>query len=71
LRSKTFYGDEAPAVQKRFLDYFLRDIDNGVIQEQRVRLEDVRARRRSVGMASAALRRGSRNAPKSSCSTCR
>ena len=36
---ETFYGDEALAFQKRFLDYFLRDIDNGIIREPRVRLE--------------------------------
>jgi predicted acyl esterase len=36
---ETFYGAEALAVQKRFLDYFLRDVDNGMIREPRVRLE--------------------------------
>ena len=36
---ETFYSNEALAFQKRFLDYFLRDIDNGMIREPRVRLE--------------------------------
>jgi predicted acyl esterase len=40
---ETFYGDEALAFQKRFLDYFLRDVDNGMIREPRVRLEVRRA----------------------------
>jgi putative CocE/NonD family hydrolase len=34
-----FYSHEALAFQKRFLDYFLRDVDNGMIREPRVRLE--------------------------------
>ena len=40
---ETFYGDEALALQKRFLDCFLRDADNGMIQVPRVRLEVRRA----------------------------
>lgn len=36
---ETFYGDEALAFQKRFLDCFLRGVDNGMIGEPRVRLE--------------------------------
>jgi predicted acyl esterase len=36
---ETFYSDEALALQKRFLDYFLRDVDNGMTREPRVRLE--------------------------------
>ncbi len=36
---ETFYGDEALALQKRFLDCFLRDVDNGMLREPRVRLE--------------------------------
>jgi uncharacterized protein len=40
---ETFYGDEALAFQRRFLDCFLRDIDNGMIREPRVRLEVRRA----------------------------
>lgn len=36
---ETFYGDDALAWQKRFLDYFLRDIDNGMDQVPRVHLE--------------------------------
>ncbi len=40
---ETFYGDEARAIQKRFLDYFLRDVDNGIMREPRVRLEVRRA----------------------------
>ena len=36
---ETFYGDEALAWQKRFLDYFLRDIDNGMDRIPKVRLE--------------------------------
>jgi putative CocE/NonD family hydrolase len=36
---ETFYGEEALAFQKRFLDCFLRDADNGMIQEPRIRLE--------------------------------
>jgi predicted acyl esterase len=36
---ETFYGDEALAFQKRFLDCFLRGADNGMIGEPRVRLE--------------------------------
>ena len=40
---ETFYGDEALALQKRFFDYFLRDIDNGMMGVPRVRLEVLRA----------------------------
>lgn len=36
---ETFYGEEALAWQKRFLDHFLRDIDNGIDQVPKVRLE--------------------------------
>ena len=36
---ETFYGDEALACQKRFLDHFLRDLDNGQERAPRVRLE--------------------------------
>ena len=36
---ETFYGEEALAWQKRFLDYFLRGIDNGMGRVPRVRLE--------------------------------
>jgi predicted acyl esterase len=36
---ETFYGEEALAWQKRFLDHFLRDVDNGMDQSPRVRLE--------------------------------
>jgi hypothetical protein len=36
---ETFYGEEAQAFQKRFLDYFLRDIDNGMDRVPMVRLE--------------------------------
>jgi predicted acyl esterase len=36
---EVFYSDEALAFQKRFLDCFLRDVDNGMIREPRVRLE--------------------------------
>jgi predicted acyl esterase len=36
---ETFYGDEALAWQNRFLDHFLRDLDNGMDQVPRVRLE--------------------------------
>lgn len=36
---ETFYGDEALAWQKRFLDHFLQGIDNGMDQVPRVRLE--------------------------------
>ncbi len=36
---ETFYGDEALAWQKRFLDHFLKDIDNGMDQVSKVRLE--------------------------------
>jgi len=40
---ETFYGEEALAWQKRFLDHFLRDIDNGMDRSPRVRLELRRA----------------------------
>lgn len=36
---ETFYSDEALAWQKRFLDYFLKRIDNGMEQVPKVRLE--------------------------------
>src|ERR1700722_6037888 len=36
---ETFYGEEALAWQKQFLDHFLRDIDNGMDRVPRVRLE--------------------------------
>jgi predicted acyl esterase len=36
---ETFYGHEALAWQKRFLDHFLKDIDNGMDQVPQVRLE--------------------------------
>jgi predicted acyl esterase len=36
---ETFYSEEALAWQKRFLDHFLRDLDNGMDQVPRVRLE--------------------------------
>ena len=36
---ETFYGEEALAWQKRFLDHFLRDFDNGMDRVPRVRLE--------------------------------
>jgi predicted acyl esterase len=36
---ETFYGEEALSWQKRFLDHFLRDIDNGMDRMPRVRLE--------------------------------
>ena len=36
---ETFYGDEALSWQKRFLDFFLRDIDNGMDRVPQVRLE--------------------------------
>ena len=36
---ETFYSDEALALQKRFLDYFLRDADDSMLQHPRVRLE--------------------------------
>jgi predicted acyl esterase len=36
---ETFYGDEALSWQKRFLDHFLRDIDNGMDRTPQVRLE--------------------------------
>jgi predicted acyl esterase len=36
---ETFYSEEALSWQKRFLDHFLRDIDNGMDQVPRVRLE--------------------------------
>jgi uncharacterized protein len=36
---ETFYGDEALACQKQFLDHFLRDLDNGQQRVPRVRLE--------------------------------
>jgi predicted acyl esterase len=40
---ETFYSEEALGWQKRFLDHFLRDIDNGMDQVPRVRLEVRRA----------------------------
>ena len=36
---ETFYGEEALAWQKRFLDHFLKDTDNGMRRVPRVRLE--------------------------------
>jgi putative CocE/NonD family hydrolase len=36
---ETFYGDEALGWQKRFLDHFLRDINNGMDRVPTVRLE--------------------------------
>lgn len=36
---ETFYGEEALAWQKRFLDHFLRGVDNGMEQVPKVRLE--------------------------------
>jgi predicted acyl esterase len=36
---ETFYGEEALGWQKRFLDHFLRDIDNGMDRVPKVRLE--------------------------------
>ena len=36
---ETFYGDEALACQKQFLDHFLLDLDNGQERVPRVRLE--------------------------------
>jgi putative CocE/NonD family hydrolase len=36
---ETFYSEEALAWQKRFLDHFLNDIDNGMDQVPKVRLE--------------------------------
>ena len=36
---ETFYGDEARDFQKRFLDFFLRGVDNGMRGVPRVRLE--------------------------------
>ena len=36
---ETFYGDEALACQKQFLDHFLQDLDNGQERVPRVRLE--------------------------------
>jgi len=36
---ETFYSDDALAYQKRFLDHFLRDIDNGMENVPKVRLE--------------------------------
>ena len=36
---ETFYSDEAFAWQKRFLDHFLRQVDNGMDRVPRVRLE--------------------------------
>jgi uncharacterized protein len=36
---ETFYSDEALAWQKRFLDHFLRDADNGMDRAPQVRLE--------------------------------
>jgi predicted acyl esterase len=36
---ETFYGDEALACQKQFLDHFLRGLDNGQERVPRVRLE--------------------------------
>jgi hypothetical protein len=40
---ETFYSEEALSWQKRFLDHFLRDIDNGMDQVPRIRLEVRRA----------------------------
>ena len=36
---ETYYGDEALTWQKRFLDHFLKDVDNGMDREPKVRLE--------------------------------
>ena len=36
---ETFYSEEALAWQKRFLDHFLREIDNGIDRVAKVRLE--------------------------------
>jgi putative CocE/NonD family hydrolase len=36
---ETFYGEEALAWQKRFLDHFLQDLDNGIDRVPKVRLE--------------------------------
>jgi predicted acyl esterase len=36
---ETFYGEEALAWQQRFLDHYLRDVDNGMDRVPRVRLE--------------------------------
>jgi len=36
---ETFYGEEALGWQKRFLDHFLRDVDNGMDRVPMVRLE--------------------------------
>ena len=36
---ETFYSEEALAWQKRFLDHFLRDVDNGMDRVPKVRLE--------------------------------
>lgn len=36
---ETFYGEEALSWQKRFLDHFLKDIDNGMDRVPQVRLE--------------------------------
>jgi predicted acyl esterase len=36
---ETFYGEEALGWQKRFLDHFLRDVDNGMDRVPQVRLE--------------------------------
>lgn len=36
---ETFYGEEALALQKRFLDHFLKDADNGMDRVPKVRLE--------------------------------
>ena len=40
---ETFYSEEALAWQKRFLDHFLRDIDNGMDRVPKIRLEIRRA----------------------------
>ncbi len=36
---ETYFGDEAKAAQKRFFDHFLREVDNGMMDVPRVRLE--------------------------------
>jgi predicted acyl esterase len=36
---KTFYGEEARGWQQRFLDHFLKDVDNGTDRVPKVRLE--------------------------------
>ena len=40
---ETFYGEEALGWQKRFLDHFLRDVNNGMDRVPQVRLEARRA----------------------------